>query len=130
MTFIINQAMFILINILMAASDADKIKKGKLPDHLLNGAAYILSIVTFSFIFEMDIGEVILFTMCCLFNRQLFFDIPLNLMRKLKWDYVSPDPDSRIDRLEKRLFGNNGKAPNYIYASGFIMTILINLIFF
>lgn len=129
MTFIINQAIFILINVLMAASDADKIKRDKLPDHFLNAASYGLAVIVISFIFGMNIVEFLIFAVACACNRQLFFDIPLNLMRKLKWDYVSPEPLSKVDQIEKKLFGNNGRIPNYIYGSVFIITTLINLIF-
>lgn len=128
MTFLINQAIFILINTLMAGKDAIKIRNEKTIDHFQNGMAYLLSISVFAIIFEMTFKEAIFFYVSCFCNRQLFFDIPLNLLRKLKWDYVSPDPASFVDKIEKRIFGNNGKTPTFIYLSIFITTLLINLI--
>lgn len=129
MTFLINQVIFILINVLMAFNDSEKIKRSIKPDHFLNGWAYLLAVIIFIMIFAMQWYDIVLFTPACFCNRQLFFDIPLNLMRKLKWDYVSPDPASKVDQIEKKLFGKNGRIPNYIYGSVLIITILINLIF-
>jgi hypothetical protein len=128
MTFLINQTIFVLINTLNAGNDALKIKAHKPVDHFLNGLAYILSIIVFILIFKMEWYEVILFTISCFCNRQLFFDIPLNLLRKLKWDYVSEKPESWVDKIEKRMFGNNGRTPNYIYLTSFIVIILLNLL--
>jgi len=128
MTFLINQAIFILINVLNAANDAAKIRKDKDVDHFLNGVAYVLSIIVFILIFEMDFVYSLLFMVGCFCNRQLTFDIPLNLMRKLKWDYVSPAPTSWVDKLEVKLFGQNGDTPNIIYCLTFIATLIIGSI--
>lgn len=129
MTFLLNQIIFILLNLLNAGNDAIKIREDKKIDHFLNGLAYILAIATFALIFEMSVVEILLFSITCMCNRQLTFDIPLNLLRKLKWDYVSPAPESFIDKWEKKLFGNDGRKPNYIYFAVFVVTIFLNLLF-
>lgn len=127
MTFAINQAIFILINLLMAGNDAIKIKKHKPVEHLMNGIVYCLSIFVFILIFEMRLFESLVFTVCCFANRQLSFDIPLNLMRKLKWDYVSPSPESFIDKVEKYFFKDDGRTPVYIYTAIFVVTLIVSL---
>lgn len=57
------------------------------------------------------------------FNRQITFDIPLNLRRGLKWYYVSLDkpPKAWLDRQEIKIFGYNGAAITFMY---FVLWIL------
>lgn len=129
MTQLINQLIFILINVLNAVKDGAKVKAKKDIDHFLNGVAYCLTICVFVMIFKMTWSEAIVFWLQSFVNRQLFFDLPLNFIRRLKWDYVSPDPESWVDKLEIKIFGKNGRLPVYIYASAFIVFIFINLNF-
>lgn len=126
MTFLINQAIFVLINTLMAGRDAIKIREHKTIDHFNNGLMYLLSIVVSGMIFRLNIGEFVVFTISCFCNRQLFFDIPLNLIRKLKWYYVPEKPESFVDKIEAKVFGKNGKVPVYVYAVAFLLSIIIN----
>lgn len=127
MTYLVNQAIFILINTLNAGKDAISVRNGKKIDHFVNGLIYFVFIFNFILIFKMGLVEAAIFAIGCFCNRQLSFDIPLNLLRKLKWYYVSPDPESKIDKAEVFLFGHNGKLPVYLYACIFVVTILINL---
>jgi hypothetical protein len=57
------------------------------------------------------------FALSGLFQRQLTFDIPLNIRRGLAWNYVSLDkpPNAFMDKIEIRLFGYNGTAPVVVY---------------
>ena len=126
MTFLINQAIFILINVLMAYKDASKIKEHKTIDHFLNGIAYLLTIIVFAMIFEMHWFEILLFTLSCFCNRQLFFDIPLNLMRKLKWNYISENPESFIDKIERKITLIPG-IMEVAYSGLWIFTIIMSL---
>lgn len=65
----------------------------------------------------MDVREAIAFAFSALFQRQLTFDIPLNLRRGLAWNYVSLDkpPNALMDKIEVRVFGYNGTAPVVVY---------------
>jgi hypothetical protein len=111
----------------MAAKDAAKIKDKKTIDHFLNGIAYCLTIVIFCMIFEMDWLEVIIFALSCFCNRQLFFDIPLNLMRKIKWNYIPAKPESFVDKIELK-FGFTPGTIEVIYLMIWVATILSNLL--
>jgi hypothetical protein len=109
----------------MAAKDASKIKANKTIDHFLNGVAYILTITVFCMIFKMDWFESGLFTLSCFCNRQLFFDVPLNLMRKLKWNYIPVKPESFIDKIEGKIGFSPGTA-EIIYSQLWAFTIIMS----
>lgn len=85
--------------------------------HGING---IFGIVTSIYFFTQhwEIGLSILFI------GRLFFDSSLSLFRGKKLGYVSPNPISIIDRVEKRIFGNNGLLPKITYL---IIIILLNI---
>jgi hypothetical protein len=57
---------------------------------------------------------------------RIFFDWSLDLFRGLPLNYVSLNPKSILDRLEKRLFGINGLAPKVVYA---VLVIILDLIY-
>lgn len=70
------------------------------------------------------------FPLSAFFARQVWFDIPLNLRRHLKWDYVSLDkpPKAIMDQIEVRLFGYNGRLPTVLYGVAWIILLTIDLI--
>lgn len=131
MTLLINQICFAWYNVLNAYGDSVRIKQDKTINHFINGMAYLLYVF---FVILIDghfnFSTLVLTPLSAFCNRQLSFDIPLNLMRKpaLKWDYVSKEPKSVIDRLEIRIFGYNGRAPVVFYSAILILTIIINSI--
>lgn len=57
-----------------------------------------------------------------LFMTRAVFDLSLNLWRGLGPDYVSPNPKSIVDQLEKWLFRNKGLLPKIFYL---IITIIL-----
>lgn len=115
----------ILFNILNAFFDAHRIKKNKRIYHALNGLMYVIVIGATIWFFGIDKWKIIVFCISAFFNRQLFFDIPLNLLRGLKWDYFSTEkpPKAIMDRIEIRIFGYNGKLPVLVYSALWIVSI-------
>jgi len=123
-TYLINQAILGAFNFLNVWLDAYKIKRAlkqnvpKSVRHGINLAAYAVCVGLIIWLFKLQIWDAVLFAVSAFFNRQLSFDIPLNLRRGLKWDYVSLDkpPKALLDKIEIRIFGYNGKAPVFCYA--------------
>lgn len=60
-----------------------------------------------------------------LFLARSLFDGSLSLFRGLSFDYVSPKPASRIDQVEKRVFGKDGYTPKIIYLT---VAIILNFV--
>jgi len=83
---------FSLINIALAKWDASIFAKKKTVSHGFNGALYIALLVPVWFITHnwYLIGAL-------LFDRLLFFNIPLNRMRGLDWNYRPIKPASAVD---------------------------------
>lgn len=123
-TYLMNQAILVAFNMLNVWLDAYKIKRAlnknvqKSVRHGINFAAYATCVGLIIWLFRLDWQNGLLFGASAFFNRQLSFDIPLNLRRGLKWDYVSLDkpPKALMDKIEVRVFGYNGKAPVFCYA--------------
>jgi|SRR5215208_222856 len=136
-TFLLNQFVLACFNYLNVEFDAYKILRHKTIAHGINLTAYVsFSILVYWLTIKPDISwffffDFIIYLFCAFFNRQITFDIPLNLRRKLKWDYVSLDkpPKAWLDRQEIRLFGYNGKAIIFTYALGWLNFTLIKLLF-
>jgi hypothetical protein len=136
LTWIINHSVLAGFNLINSRIDAHRILRHKNIAHGINLAAY-LAVVGFMVYKEVDaewhagwperwyvIIDAILFLFAALFNRQLSFDIPLNLRRKLAWDYQSVDnpPKAVMDKIERWLFGElEGKFIAGIYAVGFLL---------
>lgn len=107
MTFILSQLALALFNVVNAYLDAYRILKHKEIAHAINFIAYAIFSIIIVYVVKYDIGDIILFCCCAFFNRQLSFDIPLNLRRKLPWHYQSTanPPKALWDKIEKKLFG-------------------------
>lgn len=94
----------------LAWDNSDRIKQDKPIKHWLNGLLHILAAFT-AFYFEgWQIAAAVLLSVRIVFNTAL------NLFRGLSIDYVSPKPKSVVDKVEKKLFGNNGWLPLIIYS--------------
>lgn len=124
---------FTALNILLAYIDARRIAKRKTIRHGVNGAIYVaLAIVAcfilygWSLLFVLD-SWLLFFILC--FDRLLFFNIPLSKFRKLRWDYVSLDPESIIDAFAMMIFGLNGRKMYTTYGVIFVLLILAFIIF-
>ena len=105
---LIGQLFLVLFNIGNVFIDAYRILDNKKIAHGVNGTAYVLFIIIICFLLHIPIIPALLFGIIGFFNRQLSFDIPLNLRRELEWYYQSAanPPKSIIDRIERFIFGN------------------------
>jgi hypothetical protein len=117
-----------LINVYFDAYKITVLKKSV--RHGINFGMYALVTGLCIWIFQMDIWFAVAYAISAFFNRQITFDIPLNLRRHLSWDYVSLDrpPKALMDRIEIRIFGYNGKLPVVVYALLWVVTLTIQFL--
>lgn len=111
---ILTLILFTLINLILAAFDASRIKKGKTINHFINAVIYTALVAGTYFLFHNWFLIAAL-----LFNRLLFFNIGLSLFRGLPAFYISPNPASVIDKIAKSIFGKSGWLMYLIYAAIF-----------
>jgi hypothetical protein len=91
------------------AKEAWKIK------HWLNGLFHLVFSGLMAFFFGW-------FNFICgLLFCAVIFDTSMNLFRHYNPFYVSPNPKSKIDQLEKRVFGSNALLQNIVYIILFIL---------
>ena len=108
----------ILFNIINASFDAYRIAwLNKTVSHALNFGMYAVIVGVQIYLGHFVWWYAVIFCLQAFFNRQNFFDIPLNLRRSKKdksitWDYISKakPPKAWWDRQEIKVFGYNGKA--------------------
>lgn len=105
---IIYLAIYVLFCIILARLNSEWIEDGLKINHKLNGAAHLCFAIGALF-FDWWHFLTILFT------GRVAFDISLNHFRELPIGYVSPSPLSKVDIIEKKVFGNNGILPKAIY---------------
>ena len=103
--------------IFFAWLNANWILKNKRIFHGINGAIHIVAAGAFAYYTEW----YHFFT--TLLIARLFFDVSLNLFRKLRLNYVPLNPKSIIDKLEQMIFKKDGYTPKIVYL------LLIILIF-
>lgn len=127
--YLINQVALAVFNLINSRIDAYRILKGRKIAHAINFGVYTLFCALLCWLAHWNVGVITLFCVSAFCNRQLSFDIPLNLRRGLKWDYVtkSKPPKSVLDRIEIRLFGYNGRAPVYMYAAIWVACVIIKI---
>lgn len=120
-------------NILNAYFDAYRILKNKTIAHWINFGFYGIVYGVEVWQFHYSIPQAILLAFMALINRQLTFDIPLNLRRRIHdktitWDYVSKAerPAAWWDRLEIKVFGRNGKLHVIFYTVAFVILTIIS----
>lgn len=101
--------LYIPILLILAWYNAVLIRKGKRIYHFWNG---LLHCVVAGGVWVLDSWQS---GLAVLFIARVVFDTALNLMRGLPIDYVPKDPKSIVDKLEKKVFGNNGIIPKIIY---------------
>jgi hypothetical protein len=134
-TYLINQACMAGFNLINSRLDAYRILKHKTIAHGINLGAYVLfALILYYFtvkpVFtwsEFPFIDLAIYLFAAFTNRQFTFDIPLNLRRGLKWDYVSKanPPKSILDQIEIRLFGYNGRAPFVMYGVVWVVCLII-----
>jgi hypothetical protein len=127
--YLIAQIILVAFNFLNAQFDADRIKANKRIYHGINFGVYTLICAVICWIAHWNVGVITIFLVSAFCNRQLSFDIPLNIYRGLPWHYVSlaKPPKSITDRIEIRLFGYNGRAPVFMYAVIWVICLIIKM---
>lgn len=135
--YLINQAALAGFNLINSRLDAYRILKHKIIAHGINLSAYVLfALILYYFsvkpVFawsQFPFIDLAIYLFAAFTNRQFTFDIPLNLRRKLPWDYVSTakPPKSILDRIEIRIFGYNGRAPFVLYGATWILCLIIKI---
>ena len=136
-TYLINQAVMAGFNLINSQLDAYRITRHKTIAHGINFGAYAVfamvlycltnkPVLTWS---AFPYADLIIFCFSAFTNRQFSFDIPLNLRRGLKWDYVTKadPPKSILDRIEIRIFGRNGRAPFLVYGVVWVVCLIIKI---
>lgn len=136
-TYLINQACLAGWNWGNTRIDAYRILRHKTIAHGINLGAYAVFALALYYLTCKPVftwsafpyADLIIFCFSAFTNRQLSFDIPLNLRRGLKWDYVSlaKPPKAILDRIEIRLFGYNGRAPVIMYAGVWVVCLIVKM---
>jgi len=128
-TYLINQLALAVFNLCNVKIDAYRITKHKRIAHGINLTAYALFCALLCWLARWDVWQVVIFCVSAFCNRQFTFDIPLNIKRGLKWDYVTKadPPASILDRIEIRLFGRNGRAPFLMYGVVWVVCLIIKI---
>lgn len=131
MNFVINQIVLAFWNLINSKIDAYRILKNKTIAHGINFGVYGLFVALVCWISEYDIKTIVLFAISAFLNRQLSFDIPLNLRRKLPWYYqsVANPPAAWWDRVERKVFGvdYDGKKIVMWYSILFVFSLIPEL---
>ena len=125
--YLINHAALAFFNLINSRIDAYRIMRNKTIAHAVNFGVYTLFCALLCWLARWNAGVITLFCVSAFCNRQISFDIPLNKRRGLKRDYVSlaKPPKAFLDRIEIRLFGYNGRAPIFVYATVWLACLII-----
>lgn len=136
-TYLINQVALAGFNLINSRVDAYRILRHKTIAHGINLTAYgIFALVLYYFTVkpamtwtDFPYWDILVYCVGAFTNRQFTFDIPLNLRRGLKWDYVSTakPPKAWLDRQEIRIFGYNGRAPLVVYGAVWVVCLIIKI---
>lgn len=132
MTVLINQFILAFWNFINSRIDAYRIIRNKSIAHGINFCIYAAITLALILLFKMNsFGDILLFCISAFCNRQLSFDIPLNLRRGLPWYYQSAanPPKAMWDRIEKWFFGidYDGKKIAAYYLCLFIFSTIVEL---
>lgn len=129
-TYILNQIALASFNLINSRIDAYRIMRNKTIAHGINFGAYTIFCALLCWLAQWNVGVITLFCVSAFCNRQFSFDIPLNLRRGLKWDYVSTanPPKAWLDRQEIRVFGYNGRAPLFVYGAVWVVCLIIKIL--
>lgn len=129
MIFFISHILLAVFNLINSRIDAYRIPQNKKIAQGINFGFYAIYWTFLCWLQQIGFWEIIVFAISAFCNRQFSFDIPLNLRRGKKWDYVSlaKPPKSLMDRIEIKLFGYNGRAPFLMYGVVFIICVLIKM---
>ncbi len=118
----------VVFNIINSRIDAYRILKHKSIAHGINFTVYTLIVTAIILAGDYDVKTSVLFCFAAFFNRQLSFDIALNIRRGLPWYYQSManPPQAIMDRIERKLFGidYDGKKIVLWYSIFYFMTFV------
>lgn len=125
--YLLAQLALVVFNLVNSRIDAYRIMQNKTIAHGINFGVYTLFVGLLCWFAQWNVWVITPFCVSAFCNRQFSFDIPLNLRRGLKWDYVSlaKPPKAFLDRIEIRLFGYNGRAPLFVYGSIWLACLII-----
>jgi len=133
--YLVNQCCLVGFNLINSRIDAYRILKDKAIAHGVNFISYaVFSIILYWLANKPEITwckfpyiDVIVYCMSAFCNRQLSFDIPLNLRRHLPWYHQSAanPPKAWWDKVERRIFGidYDGKKIVFWYSMFYSITI-------
>lgn len=131
------QLAFAVFNLSNVKIDAYRILRDKTIAHGINFGAYMLFVlILYYFAMRPDFSwarfpyiDLAVYLVSAFTNRQFSFDIPLNLRRGLKFDYVSlaKPPKAFLDRIEIAVFGYNGRAPLFVYGVVWLICLIIDI---
>lgn len=87
----------------------------------MNGLLHIAAAVAGWYYFNWQIGVAILFV------ARIFFDVSLNLFRGKAIGYIPIKPKSIVDKVEKKLFKQDGITPKIVYIIIIICLLTLKL---
>lgn len=109
------------LNILLANHDALKISRHQKIEHGINALVYLALILPAGYLTNSWI-----FLIGLLALRRIVFDTALNLIRGLKFNYISKTTTSIIDRLSYNIQAKYGYLPYYgVFAIIVILSIFL-----
>jgi len=121
----------VLFNYINSEFDAYRFFKHKTVAHAVNFGIYAVIVGVQLYLSDFVWWFMIIFCAQAFLNRQVTFDIPLNLRRRktnkaITWDYISKakPPKAIMDRIEIRLFGYNGRAITMSYIILWIVSMV------
>lgn len=118
---IIFVVLYSLLNILLANHDAVKISQHKKIEHGINALVYLALILPAGYLTNSWI-----FLIGLLALRRIVFDTALNLLRGLRFDYISSTTTSVIDRISYKFQARFGYIPYY---GIFLLIVILSIVF-
>lgn len=118
---ILYQILYMLICIPFAYLNKEWIDKGKKILHGYNGLLHLIAASVGWWAWSWEVFIVVLL------DARIVFDITLNKFRGLEFDYVPLKPKSIVDKIEQKIFGDDGVTPKIVYA---FFTLGLNVIYF
>lgn len=112
---------YTLLCIPFAALNARWIEKGYRILHGWNGAIHIAAATVGWILWDWEVLFIILL------NTRIVFDSWLSVFRGLGWNYVSPEPKSIADKIEKKVFGSNVLFARISYG---VASIILNVVYY
>ena len=111
-------------NIANSQIDAYRILKHKNIAHGVNFGAYAVVVGVLTWINH----NYWILPLSAFFNRQITFDIPLNVRRKLDWFYQSTAiiPKAVMDRIERFVFRGKKYVPEIAYGTCWVATLILD----